>query len=818
MKPQAKRYITFLLALILVLTGLPVLALPMDAGAEELGNLPINSLNGGVMLQADCGFYWADSSGIFLDGIPLVEEAGRNLNLIRGGLYYTLGERETAIRRYDLAEGTLSTLLTWEAPIDQLFITGGGMILFLSQGRVYRGDMGDLASIQADETPFSVSRFIPTPHGTIYAAGFLGDYTIYAGNRRIEAGITLFFTEADYLIIRRGTADYQIPIAALFSGASIEPVPYALHAEQISLLSEPQEEGCPICEAAFFAEEEEEIVPLVIAASAPTHTLPLTVSQENVVLRARQQLEIRWTPLADIIGWRGNTIYRAGVTYRGIPYAQPVSRGAYIPWNASLSTFAAAVRDPNSVMYTSFSYHGTHATRAPFFGADCSSFVSWSLQQPHRTHTGTFPNHAHRIAQNINAVQVGDVFNSTGHNLIVTRVEYHQNGNLAAVEIMEQTIPLPQHRRFGVAGNTGATQAGSLQTLIDRTFGRGFALYRSNTINNVTFTPDPAVDVGLGPRHIVTATAGSGGLISPAGPIAVPRGENVTFTFHPNPGFAVRRVLVDGASVGAPASHTLTNVRADATIRVEFELTGSPFADVRERDWFHGAVVYVFDQNLITGTSSTHFSPNVTATRGMFVTILGRMEGINHRDWYFPGTVTGSHVNFRTGPGTNHSTMGTLPRDTRVGVYGRSGDWYKIHHGGRSGYMHSDFLTAHRRTFSDVRAGNFFAPYVEWANANNIVNGMGDGSFRPNQVITREEVATALFRYINASGITLERDRTIPPFADIDSVASWARDAVTVLQQAGLIQGMGDNRFAPREATNRAQMASIIADFHRQHG
>ena len=818
MKKQAKQCITFLLALILTLTAVPALALPERPAPLDLGNSPINSLNGGMMLQAGETLYWADHGGIFADEQLLVEEPGRNLNLIRGGLYYTLGETPTLIRRYDLAGETVSTVLSWDAPIDQLFITGCGRILFLSQGRVYRGEMQDISTLQAEEKAFSVSGFIPTPYGTVYASGSLGAYTIYADNRQVATGVTRFFEEEAHLIIRRGAADYQIPMAQLFTGLPIEERPYNLSPQQISFHSHNGEEGCQICEAILLEEEAEQLLPITPLNNPPTFTPPLTVSQENVVKRARQQAEIQWTPLADIIGWRGNTVYRAGNTYRGIPYAQPVSRGTYIPWGASLSTFAEAVRNPTSVMYTSFSYHGSHATRAPFFGADCSSFVSWALDQPHRTHTGTFPNHAHRITQSIYALQVGDVFNSAGHNLIVTAVEFDAAGNLAAVETMEQTIPLPRLRRYGVPGNTGAIQVGGLQALVNRTFNSGFALYRSNTIDNVSFTPDPAVDVGLGPRSIITATASPGGFISPTGPIAVPQGDDITFTFQASRGFSVDRVLVNGQSVGAPDSFTFTNVQENAAIAVEFILTSSPFDDVSEGDWYFEAVLHTFREGFLTGTSETHFSPYVSTTRGMFVTILGRMAQVDPTEWPFIGIVTGSHVNFRPGPGMHYNPIRTLPRDTTVHIIGRVGEWFRVTHNNATGYMSVDFVAPQAGTFSDVQAGAFYAPYVEWANEYGIATGPGDGRFHPHQVITRQEMATLLYRYITNMEITIERDESLPTFVDIDEVAIWAQPGVTALQQARLIQGMGGNRFDPMGDSNRASVAVMITNFHSRYG
>jgi hypothetical protein len=579
--------------------------------------------------------------------------------------------------------------------------------------------------------------------------------------------------------------------------------------------AEPGEtpEICPTCLAAFLGEEPD-LVPLnlVPQGDIETFSLPLTQAQENIVRRARQQLEIRWTPLQDITGWRGMNVFRAGETYIGIPYAQPINRGAYVPWYRSLVHFADAVKDINSPLYTSFSYIGTHANRGPFYGSDCSAFVSWALAQPRRTWTGTFPQYAHRITQSLYAVQVGDVFNSPGHNLIITAVEHDAGGNLAAVEIMEQSYPLPRHRRFGQGGD-----AGGLQVLVSRTFESGFALYRSNFLDYVPFTPSPAVNVEPGQRHIITAVAGAGGVMSPAGLTPVPHGYSQRFVFQPDPGFGVSRVLVDGVNMGALVEFTFTNVAQPARIEVEFVLTGSPFVDVRPDDWFYDAVIYTFQNDLLRGTSPTRFSPASTTTRGMFVTVLGRMAGIAPEDYAFSGTVTGTIVNMRDGPSTGHGIIGTLYQGDTVRIIGGSGEWYRIRQADRDAYISRQFVSSQRGTFTDVAPGAFYATYVEWANARGITEGAGGGRFNPGQTMTRQEMATLLYRYITVMGISLQQAE-VPPFTDINSVAPWARDEVRALQRAGIIQGTPAGAFNPLGHSDRAGVATMIANFHQLYG
>ena len=186
--------------------------------------------------------------------------------------------------------------------------------------------------------------------------------------------------------------------------------------------------------------------------------------------------------------------------------------------------------------------------------------------------------------------------------------------------------------------------------------------------------------------------------------------------------------------------------------------TISRFEDIAPGAWYFDVVEHVSRNGLMRGTSDTRFSPLDTTTRGMFVTILGRMAGISEHDFWPSGT------------------------------------------------------------YRDVASDRFYAPYVEWASRQGIAKGMGDGTFRPDQPVTRQEMAVFLHRYANAMGITLAQDANLPAFRDLHTVAHWAKDAVIALQQAGIIQGIGGGFFEPRANSNRAGVASMITNFHQRYG
>jgi len=193
------------------------------------------------------------------------------------------------------------------------------------------------------------------------------------------------------------------------------------------------------------------------------------------------------------------------------------------------------------------------------------------------------------------------------------------------------------------------------------------------------------------------------------------------------------------------------------------------------------------------------------------------MAGIDPINYALNGTIRGSLVRVRSGPGTGHAIVAELTNGTQVTVLGRQDDWVRIRTGGQTGYVLNSLITQQRGTYSDVIAGAFYAPYVEWASRRNIAQGTGEGRFSPAQTVSRQEMATLLHRYANAFNINLAQNN-VPAFHDLHQVASWARPAVTALQRASVIQGTGEGNFEPNGLSNRASVASMIASFHENFG
>ncbi len=175
----------------------------------------------------------------------------------------------------------------------------------------------------------------------------------------------------------------------------------------------------------------------------------------------------------------------------------------------------------------------------------------------------------------------------------------------------------------------------------------------------------------------------------------------------------------------------------------------NPFTDVKEDDWFYDAVQYARINGFFNGTSETTFDPNGTMTRGMFVTVLGRMAGVDPENY--------------------------------------SGD----------------------TAFTDVPSNAYYAPYVEWASKYGITSGTGENQFSPDALITRQQMAVFFVRYFDAFDVEydtgIEVD-TVP--ADYDKIADYAKTAVLKLWSKGLLNGDGVN-FNPDSNATRAENATV---------
>ena len=115
--------------------------------------------------------------------------------------------------------------------------------------------------------------------------------------------------------------------------------------------------------------------------------------------------------------------------------------------------------------------------------------------------------------------------------------------------------------------------------------------------------------------------------------------------------------------------------------------------------------------------------------------------------------------------------------------------------------------------FADVDSKMYYNAYINWAAASKIVSGMDASHFNPNALITREQAAVIMNNYLTATGTKVEETNTAAAFADSASIHAYAKDAVVKMQKAGLLNGKANNRFDPQGTTTRAQVAVILMRF-----
>ncbi len=116
--------------------------------------------------------------------------------------------------------------------------------------------------------------------------------------------------------------------------------------------------------------------------------------------------------------------------------------------------------------------------------------------------------------------------------------------------------------------------------------------------------------------------------------------------------------------------------------------------------------------------------------------------------------------------------------------------------------------------FSDVAADQWHYAYIASAAEAGITTGYEDGTFGVDRSITREELAAMTARAAESVGLTIPETQPAEAFADASDIAEYAREAVSAMQAGGILNGKGDNRFAPRENATRAEAAKIICGIY----
>lgn len=247
----------------------------------------------------------------------------------------------------------------------------------------------------------------------------------------------------------------------------------------------------------------------------------------------------------------------------------------------------------------------------------------------------------------------------------------------------------------------------------------------------------------------ITASAGENGKIK-AGyeKQSARKGTSVSIIAEPDEGFEVEKFVINGVEVITNSSvYTIESV-THATMVEVFFIKKPRFTDVPRGTWFFDSVEKIAEIGLFAGTSETTFSPDAEMTRAMLVTVLYRLDGE-------PSVET-------------------------------------------------------EAAFNDVPSGQWYSKAVAWANANGIVKGYTENTFGTNDAVTRQDMVTILYRYLQYKNITPEGAKSIEAFADAGDVSSYAVDAVQWAYGTGLVKGTSETSLSPKVKTTRAQVATII--------
>ena len=246
-----------------------------------------------------------------------------------------------------------------------------------------------------------------------------------------------------------------------------------------------------------------------------------------------------------------------------------------------------------------------------------------------------------------------------------------------------------------------------------------------------------------------------GGTVSVT-PTRPERGDTVTIKPRPDEGYELDSITVTdrtGEPVEVTAKPNGTYTFKQPAGKVKIEVTykpietpwNNPFADVSEDDWHYEAVRFVQEQGLMNGYSDGRFAPEDTLSRSQLAQILFNKEGR---------------------PVVNYLLQ-----------------------------------------YGDVSTGTWYTEAVRWAASQGVVSGYGDGTFGPNDPITREQLAVMLWRYSGSPAATKELY-----FNDTDEISGFALEALRWAVENGILNGDG-GRLAPQNQATRAQAAQMLKSF-----
>ncbi len=114
------------------------------------------------------------------------------------------------------------------------------------------------------------------------------------------------------------------------------------------------------------------------------------------------------------------------------------------------------------------------------------------------------------------------------------------------------------------------------------------------------------------------------------------------------------------------------------------------------------------------------------------------------------------------------------------------------------------------KVFNDINANKYYSPYIDWAYKNKIASGFGDGKFMPDKELSREEMCAFLSRFNKVHKINNKEENINISFKDEKNISNWSKESVKEMVRLGLIKGMDDGKFMPKEKLTRAQIAQVV--------
>ncbi|MBQ3182408.1 MAG: S-layer homology domain-containing protein [Clostridia bacterium] len=177
------------------------------------------------------------------------------------------------------------------------------------------------------------------------------------------------------------------------------------------------------------------------------------------------------------------------------------------------------------------------------------------------------------------------------------------------------------------------------------------------------------------------------------------------------------------------------------------------FPDVKEGAWYYDAVTYCSEKGIFNGNKDGSFAPAKSITRAEFVVALANYSG-------------------------------------------------------------EDITTEECDRFTDIKPSHWYYRATAWAANKGIVSGTSDNTYSPSKQISRQDLCLMLMNYLKYKEIELEADMS-ELFADDAKIGTWAKEAVYAIKTAGIVAGMGENKFDPRGNATRAQVAQMMMQFDK---